>query len=149
MGNAPFSRSDYHSAMADSSEASSLFPPQKLLSRDDFVYDEHSDDDYLGYGSFSEVYKAKIKSTGQIVAAKVLFRQNGLRGRLQKEYVSLVKLKPKQYLYSKSEVTYGAVPGHQTVFAYGAVPGHQTVFAYGPMCTVSRRRVRAYVYSKS
>ena len=78
-------------AMTDSSEASSLtVPPQKLFSRDDFAYDENSDDDYLGFGGFAEVYKATMRSTGLVVAAKVLFRRRGvdLRGRLQKEYVS-------------------------------------------------------------
>ena len=81
--------------MADAIEASSLFPSQKLFSRDDFVYDEHSEEDYLGCGSFAEVYKASMRSTGQVVAAKVLFRQNGRRGRLQKEYVISVKSKLK------------------------------------------------------
>ena len=83
--------------MANASEASSLFdlPPEKLFSQDDFDYDEDSDEDYLGYGSFAEVYKAKVKSTGQIVAAKLLFRRNGARGRLQKEYVISAKSKLK------------------------------------------------------
>ncbi|XP_065841535.1 putative mitogen-activated protein kinase kinase kinase 7-like isoform X2 [Oscarella lobularis] len=77
--------------MADAIEASSLFPSQKLFSRDDFVYDEHSEEDYLGCGSFAEVYKASMRSTGQVVAAKVLFRQNGRRGRLQKDEIKSLR----------------------------------------------------------
>ncbi|XP_065841489.1 receptor-interacting serine/threonine-protein kinase 2-like isoform X2 [Oscarella lobularis] len=81
-------------AMTDSSEASSLtVPPQKLFSRDDFAYDENSDDDYLGFGGFAEVYKATMRSTGLVVAAKVLFRRRGvdLRGRLQKEEIKSLR----------------------------------------------------------
>lgn len=38
----------------------------------DFAYNEASDDEFLGAGSFGQVFRATIKGTSQVVALKIL-----------------------------------------------------------------------------
>eukprot|EP00118_Oscarella_pearsei_P013382 m.106612 g.106612 ORF g.106612 m.106612 type:complete len:81 (+) comp37262_c0_seq43:75-317(+) len=45
------------------------FPQKQLLACDEFEYNESAD--YIGGGGFAEVYKAKMTSTNEVVAAKV------------------------------------------------------------------------------
>ena len=48
-----------------------------IKSKDDFEYDE--EDDYIDSGGFCEVYRGRMKATGEQIAVKVL------RGRRNKE----------------------------------------------------------------